>query len=195
LAGFLALALLLTKTRKWSALLADTTIFGALALSGPFTSWLIWPDLLNRLSHSPQATGFRPEYASLEHFMKTIFPLTHSSFWGRFGWMNVLMDRYSLMALDTIGLIGLIVSAAVVWRSWSQLTLGQRLSILVLLVGLVLVSILFVIFNLTNLQPQGRFFFPAMTAICIFVSLGVGVLGLLRFCSRLCFLSISSYWS
>ena len=172
LAGLLALSLLLMTTGKRTRILGDIALFGALALLAPLASWLLWPDLLNRLLHSPQATGFRPEFASLEHFTKTILPLTHSSFWGRFGWMNLLMDRYTVWALDAIGLIGLAASPLILWKERARLDTGERLSIFLLLAGFVLVGLLFVFFNLTTVQPQGRYFYPALATIGIFVALG-----------------------
>lgn len=171
-AGLLALFLLLTKSRKWPVLLADTAIFCALALIGPLLSWLVWPDLLERLFHSPQAGGFRPEFASLDHFTKTILPLTHSSFWGRFGWMNVQMEPNPVWVLDGIGLIGLIAAAFFLGKDWSRLLFGQRLAVALLLIGFVLVGLLFVVFNFTTVQPQGRYFFPGLATIGTFVALG-----------------------
>lgn len=171
-AGLLVLSLLITKTTKWSVLMADITIFGALALVGSLLSWLVWPDLLERLFHSPQAGGFRPEFANLDHFTETIFPLTHSSFWGRFGWMNVLMEPYAVLILDGIGGIGLVSAAFFLWKDWRGLLIGQRLGVVLLLTGFVFVSLLFVVFNLTTVQPQGRYFFPALATIGVFVALG-----------------------
>ena len=171
-AGLLALSLLLTKTRKQSVLLGDITLFGALALVAPLLSWLVWPDLLERLFHSPQAEGFRPEFASLGHFTETILPLTLSSFWGRFGWMNVLMEPNAVLVLDGIGIVGLIAAAFFLWKHWPSLLFGQRLAVILLLLGFLFVSLLFVVFNLTTVQPQGRYFFPALATIGIFVALG-----------------------
>lgn len=171
-AGLLALSLPLTKTRRWPLLLADTAIFGGLALIAPLLSWLIWPDLLERLFHSPQAGGFRPDFATLSHFTTTILPLTHSSFWGRFGWMNVLMEPYAVSILDGIGVIGLVSAAFFLWKDWRGLLIGQRLGVILLLTGFAFVTLLFVVFNLTTVQPQGRYFFPALATIGIFVALG-----------------------
>ena len=172
LAGLLALSLLVTKTRRWPVLLGDTAIFGGLALVVPRLSWLVWPDLLERLFHSPQAGGFRPDFATLSHFTATIFPLTHSSFWGRFGWMNVLMEPYAVLILDGIGGIGLVSAAFFLWKDWRNLLIGQRLGVILLLTGFVFVALLFVVFNLTTVQPQGRYFFPALATIGVFVALG-----------------------
>lgn len=171
-AGLLALSLLLTQVRRWPVLLGDITLFGALALVGPLLSWLVWPDLLERLFHSPQAGGFRPEFATLGHFTGTILPLTHSSFWGRFGWMNVLMEPSAVLVLDGIGIIGLVAAAFFLWKDWRNLLIGQRLAVILLLSGFVFVGLLFVVFNLTTVQPQGRYFFPALATIGVFVALG-----------------------
>lgn len=171
-AGLLALSLLSAKTRRWPVLLGDITLFGALVLIVPLLSWLVWPDLLERLFHSPQSGGFRSDFASLGHFTATILPLTHSSFWGRFGWMNVLMEPYAVLILDGIGVIGLVSAAFFLWKDWRGLLIGQRLGVILLLTGFVFVSLLFVVFNLTTVQPQGRYFFPALATIGIFVALG-----------------------
>ena len=145
---------------------------------------IVWPEtadgdyarryLLPFLSDGPQAYIRNVHNTELiaAQVGETILPLTLSSFWGRFGWMNVLMEPNAVLVLDGIGIVGLIAAAFFLWKHWPSLLFGQRLAVILLLLGFLFVSLLFVVFNLTTVQPQGRYFFPALATIGIFVALG-----------------------
>ena len=106
---------------------------------------------------------------ALRHFGVTTF----QSFWATFGWMGVLIDSriYGLLALLTaIAAIGLAVFVAqrfralCPWQQWGMVILALELS---LMVGVL------VFYNVTYLQPQGRYLFPASAAIGVFLALGL----------------------
>lgn len=90
------------------------------------------------------------------------------SFWGQFGWMGVLLDAriYALLGVLTAA-IGLGVLLWVMpWGGfWRELEPVERRGLAVAAALVLGVALLTVGYNLTYLQPQGRYLFPAMAGI------------------------------
>lgn len=86
------------------------------------------------------------------------------SFWGQFGWMGVLLDARIYLAL---GLLTALVGVGIVVRvvRWRRAPLEQRRAFLLAAFTVATVLVLTVGYNLTYLQPQGRYLFPAMAGI------------------------------
>jgi 4-amino-4-deoxy-L-arabinose transferase-like glycosyltransferase len=152
-----------------------------------------WPDLLGKLNHDAIVVGqFRTaDYlaqvgwvAYLRDFATTSF----HSFWGQFGWMAVPMDgrTYLVMGLfSVLAAVGLIVSAG----SWLPSTSSLRMERIVALppgeiergrvgwlAGLwVIFTLLFIYlyYNISFVQFQGRYLFPALIPIGLAVTLGL----------------------
>jgi 4-amino-4-deoxy-L-arabinose transferase-like glycosyltransferase len=112
------------------------------------------------------------ETAVLRAFVSTTF----NSFWGQFGWMTHPMDSrlYPLLWLFTLAWgFGL---ALALWTWWD----GKRplaFSILLLFVQFGLTLAVHVGYNITFVQHQGRYLFPALLPIGVAVSVGLGVWG------------------
>ena len=104
---------------------------------------------------------------------------TFQSFWGQFGWMGVVMPTwvYQPLLLFTLlsiaGLIGIIVLG----RERSSLggsvdrTSGNRVAIAILTGTLALSLLLFLGYNVTFVQHQGRYLFPGLVPIALGVAL------------------------
>jgi len=98
------------------------------------------------------------------------------SFWGQFGWMGVLMDERLYLGLAMFSLvialgIGLFVSP---WGSfWTAVDRRDRGAWLVAAAPLVVVAAMTALYNLTYLQPQGRYLFPAMATVGLAVAAGL----------------------
>jgi 4-amino-4-deoxy-L-arabinose transferase-like glycosyltransferase len=104
--------------------------------------------------------GFGP---ALRQFIVTAF----QSFWGQFGWMGVVMDRWVYAALALFVLF-VLAGLALAWRQRHWDSTG-RLQALILVATVVSTMALFLGYNLTFVQPQGRYLFPAL------IPLGSGV--------------------
>lgn len=116
---------------------------------------------------------------------------TFHSFWGQFGWMAVPMPD------STYLLLGLLSIAAVLgWLWWlirpqitdHRLQLLRPQSALLLLLALLTVGG-FVYYNLTFVQHQGRYLFPALIPIGLMLAIGLDYIlqklfGLLKSPSR-----------
>jgi hypothetical protein len=105
---------------------------------------------------------------ALRHFVVTTF----QSFWGVFGWMGAPIDvrLYWLLALVTgLALVGLAILAA---RRLRSMTAAQGWTAVILALQLALIAGVMVVYNLSYIQPQGRYLFPANAAIAVLLALG-----------------------
>jgi len=107
-----------------------------------------------------------------QRFLTTTF----HSFWGQFGWMGVVMPAWVYGAL---GLLTLIVGAG-----WVILLLRRRSpdprrrlhgSTFILLLTLIFTLLLYLGYNLTFVQHQGRYLFPALIPLACAVAVGLGM--------------------
>lgn len=172
-----------------------------------------WPDVMGLLRHDAVVTG-QPRTADwiardgLFPFLAGALRTTFRSFWGQFGWMGVVLDARIYLGLGIFS--GLIVWGAA-WRLATGLRAGglraclearRRDGILLLGASALITAALFVGYNLTFVQHQGRYLFPALplfgvaaaaglqhllnrklavvTALCMLLALlVVGIVGLL----------------
>jgi len=105
-------------------------------------------------------------------FLQTTF----NSVWAQVGWMGVPADArmYVVLALFT----GLVVSGAIVFylRSRSDpasADLRPHQAIQLLWLSALLTVATYVGYNLSFLQPQGRYLFPALGSLAVAVALGL----------------------
>jgi len=114
---------------------------------------------------------FGPRYV-----LQTFITTTFKSFWGIFGWMGVPMDRrvYLLLLLLTLaGALGLAIWAVRLARRPSALSREQWVSVGLLALSVLLTASTYVWYNLTFVQHQGRYLFPALVPIALFFTLGL----------------------
>ena len=201
---------------RWSAR-EVLTIFGpALILGALWWTRNIavygWPDVMGLIRHDAIVTG-QPRTMDwiardgLFPFLGGALRTTFRSFWGQFGWMGVVLDARIYLGLAIFS--GLTVWGAA-WRLATSLRTGglrvglearQRDGLLLLGASALITAVLFVGYNLTFVQHQGRYLFPALplvglaaagldqlldrklavvTALCMLLALiVVGVVGLL----------------
>ena len=110
------------------------------------------------------------ETAVFRAFITTTF----NSFWGQFGWMTHPMDGrlYPILWLFTgVWLVGLLLALATWWDRKRPLAF----SILLLFLQFGLTLAVHVGYNITFVQHQGRYLFPALLPIALGVSVGLGV--------------------
>jgi hypothetical protein len=100
---------------------------------------------------------------------------TFKSFWGVFGWMGVFMDQriyIGLLILTVIGVAGFALFLIRAIRRPGCLSRRQWASLSLLALSVVLTFGTYVWYNLTFMQHQGRYLFPALTSIALFAALG-----------------------
>jgi 4-amino-4-deoxy-L-arabinose transferase-like glycosyltransferase len=141
-----------------------------------------WPDFLGLTRHEQIVVGqkrtaeFIGESGPGAYWRRT-FEWTFKSFAGVFGWMSAWLDTraYYLMGLwMSIPLVGWLASGlgranAVESESMPQPARAARV---LLAVTAVFTLVAYIYYNITFLQHQGRYLFPALIPIAIFLAAG-----------------------
>jgi hypothetical protein len=137
-------------------------------------------DVLGKAAHDavvvgqPRTIDWISQYGlneTIQRFLQTTF----NSFWGQFGWMAVPMrvEVYWLL----LGLSGTAVLGLFLYRfTTTQLPVQfrSRLPVVILWLVFFLTLAVHVGYNLTFVQHQGRYLFPALIPISLGFSLGLG---------------------
>lgn len=134
-----------------------------------------WPDFLGLIQHDLVVIG-QPRTAAwielygLGEVLRRLVTTTFNSFWGQFGWMGVPMPPRYYMALW--GFVALVLTGGglALWAK-PRVDADQRRGLAVLVAVTVLAVAAFGYYNLSFVQHQGRYLFPAL------IPLGVGVMG------------------
>jgi len=158
----------------------------ALLLSAP---WFVrngltygWLDPTGQARHDQVVEGqMRPlEYVALEGwdgYWERAYTFTFQSFWGQFGWMGVVLPARIYQGL---ALLSALIIAGFLWwlfeRQHLRLAPAQRASLTLLFISSTLTLIEFLGYNLTFVQHQGRYLFPALIPIGTAAALGLNTL-------------------
>ena len=101
---------------------------------------------------------------------------TFQSFWAQFGWMAVPIDQRIYLALALFcGLVGVgfVLYLRRVWRERDLLEdKGRQRAAGLLVIWLLLPGASWLWYNVTFVQHQGRYWFPALIPIALFFTLG-----------------------
>jgi len=108
-------------------------------------------------------------------YLDRYLDFTFKSFWGVFGWLGIFLDGriYALFAL-----LSILVAVGLLFQSWRlhrrdiMLESYQKLGLALLGMQLLIVLFTYFWYNLSFVQHQGRYLFPALTAISIGFALG-----------------------
>jgi 4-amino-4-deoxy-L-arabinose transferase-like glycosyltransferase len=147
-----------------------------------------WPDFMAAIRHDqvvadqPRTRDWIAQFGSAEvvrRFLKTTF----QSFWGQFGWMGVVMpDRYywALLGLTGFLLLGFLIAFIGAFTRSPQSTHNQSTNpqllftnYLLLLLSFLTTLGLYLYYNLTYVQHQGRYLFPALVPIAAAVAVSL----------------------
>jgi 4-amino-4-deoxy-L-arabinose transferase-like glycosyltransferase len=168
----------------WMARQLGWMLVPALVLATP---WFLrnglvygWSDPLGLARHESIVEGQPRSAEWLGHYgwwglLSRMARTTFQSFWGQFGWMAVPLPRriYQMLLLFS----GLLAAGFVVWlvrqgRSpQSSRQVGNSATVLAVSALLTLLSFLW--YNLTFVQHQGRYLFPALIPLATAAGLGL----------------------
>lgn len=138
-----------------------------------------WPDVMGLLRHNavvvgqPRTADWLVQYGwrgTLQRFLETTF----RSFWGQFGWMGVVLDQrlyWILGWLTTIMTWGGLRALGTALRR--GLTPRERQALLFLGGLAVIVLAQYLYYNVTFVQHQGRYLFPALPALALAGAIGL----------------------
>lgn len=155
----------------------------AILLSAP---WFIrngliygWRDPLGMMRHNAIVEGQMrtSEYLALHGwpaYWERAWSFTFNSFWGQFGWMAVVLPARIYQVLL---LLSVLWGFGFLWwlfdRGRSRLTPVQRAGLVLFLASVFFTLIEFLGYNLTFVQHQGRYLYPALIPIGTAVALGL----------------------
>jgi len=138
-----------------------------------------WNDPLGLMRHNAVVVGqprtaewaARYGWAGLAaRFLRTTF----QSFWGQFGWMGVPLHPPIYAALAIFS--ALLAAGFLAWlfdQGRPRLTEGQRAGTWVLALSALLTGALYLAYNRTFVQHQGRYLFPALVPLALAGALGL----------------------
>ncbi len=95
---------------------------------------------------------------------------TFRSFWGQFGWMGVVMDwrvYLALLVFTFILIIGAAGALLALWRQRGRLTQPQRDAAVLLAASLLLTVTVYLYYNLSFVQFQGRYLYPSLPVVAL----------------------------
>lgn len=107
--------------------------------------------------------------------LQRFFTTTFHSFWGQFGWMGVVMPAWVYQVLLLFTLVVLVGWIASLRKRGLQL-FRIHPSSFILLLTLAFTLLLYLGYNITFVQHQGRYLFPALIPIACGVAVGLGTL-------------------
>ncbi len=137
-----------------------------------------WPDLMGLARHNViVAAGGQPTSAWwIEQYgwgtlVQRFLTFTFQSFWGQFGWMTVPMPPRYYLALGALSLIALVGCA---WAAVPRLKFILADAWFQLIAAWVLFTVLsYLYYNLTFVQHQGRYLFPALIPLGLAFTVGL----------------------
>ncbi|MDZ4764211.1 MAG: glycosyltransferase family 39 protein [Chloroflexota bacterium] len=172
--------------RRWIAFLVPALAFGALWWArnlGVYGG----ADFLGLAAHDAVVVG-QPRTAALiaevgtNEYLRRAFQTTFNSFWGQFGWMARPLPTWAY------ALIGVLILVAVVGWLISVVARPGRMTHapnehleakrwrravwVTLIAALALTTAQMIIYNVTFIQFQGRYLFPALIPIALVLALG-----------------------
>lgn len=186
MAPVLAVVLLWQYWGTWQRLFqAGVLLFSPAFLLGAFwwvRNVLVYGglDILGKVAHDavvvgqPRTAEWIGQYGlteTIERFLQTTF----NSFWGQFGWMAVPMQPevyWLLLILCGTAVLGLLFYRFTTIQLPAQFR--SRLPVLILWLIFLLTLGIHVGYNMTFVQHQGRYLFPALIPIALGLSLGLG---------------------
>jgi len=171
------------RTWRWAARQLAGVFVPALLLSVP---WFIrngltygWLDPMGLARHGaavkgqPRSADWLMEYGWMG-LLRQMMCTTFRSFWGQFGWMGVVLPARVYQAL---ALLSALLLAGFLWWLFDPrrppLPSPQRASLILLLASFCLTLLVFLWYNLSFVQHQGRYLFPALIPLGTAVALGL----------------------
>lgn len=139
-----------------------------------------WPDVMGLARHDEVVFGqmTTADWIAQHGWANLItegLGRTYQSFWGKFGWMAVPMDRRIYLALGVFtavvvaGLVGWVVAVA---RQSKSLLRRSAPAVMLLLFTTALTFLAYLWYNAKFVQFQGRYLFPALIPLGLALALG-----------------------
>ncbi len=133
-------------------------------------------DVFGLQRHAQVVVG-QPRFESLDAAALSYLGITlFKSFWGQFGWMGILIDErlYFVLALVSgLAAFGLVLFLGRVAFGKGFLSPHQKVSLALMGLAVVVVLAQVALYNLSFVQAQGRYLYPALLPIALFFVIGL----------------------
>jgi hypothetical protein len=161
---------------QFRVFLRDTAIMGAAAtlVCGWLYAfrWITYGDPL-AYTTSREVTQRSPfQLADFFWFQEPFRAILWKSFWGNYGWQQIWMPDLIYHIFMAITLLAVAGGAYLLLRR--VLTPAQSATCAVLLMSLLMIYILVVIINTSQVIWQGREMYPVLSGLCVLMGLGMG---------------------
>ncbi|MEJ2148800.1 MAG: DUF2142 domain-containing protein [Chloroflexota bacterium] len=168
---------------RWLAAQTAWAAGPALALGGLWWARNVvrygWPDLFGQAAHEAVVVG-QPRTAALiaqagiGPYLGSFLTTTFHSFWGQFGWMGVPMPPRVYLVIGVFGIVVLVGLGLAISRfeGWRSLPTATRAGAWVLAGAALAAVVNYLGYNLTFVQFQGRYLYPALIPLALLVALG-----------------------
>jgi hypothetical protein len=103
--------------------------------------------------------------------LQHLLTVTFKSFWGQFGWMGVPMPPRYYLALGALSLVAVAGCAWTVAPRLKSILADARVQFLGAWV--ILTALVYIYYNTTFVQHQGRYLFPALVPIGLAFTVGL----------------------
>ena len=137
-----------------------------------------WPDIMGLARHNEVVLG-QPRTVDwiardgVVTFLRNAIWTTFRSFWGQFGWMGVVLD---LRIYQGLAIFTSLTIYGALWRAWDALQAGmevrQREALALVGTSALLTLGMYIVYNFTFVQHQGRYLFPALPFLALGAALG-----------------------
>ena len=135
-------------------------------------NWQLYGDLLG-LNAMVAIAGGRPPLRTLSDLLGEFRGFRYS-FWGVLGGFNILLrPAWVYLLLDLLSVAALVGLAAWAWRTWRRRTPAPWPELLLLAAWIGVEAVALLRWTSVTLASQGRLMFAALTAICLFLALGL----------------------
>jgi 4-amino-4-deoxy-L-arabinose transferase-like glycosyltransferase len=162
---------------------AGLVLLAAILLAGPWLARNVatygWSDPLATARHNAVVEGQPRTVEWLAAYGWTglgwrMARTTFQSFWGQFGWMGVPLHEPIYLVLLLFGvLLGVGFLGWLLDRRRPRLTLSQARALWLLAASAALTLLLYLAYNVTFVQHQGRYLFPALIPLALGAGLGL----------------------
>jgi hypothetical protein len=108
-------------------------------------------------------------FSGVKNWLNTIF----SSFWARFGYFNIVIPKIYYQLLKLLAGVSIVSLVYFFTKPFQHIEKQKKFALMVLLCMAIVIFAGIFIYSLSFYQAQGRYLFPVISALMIFLAIGL----------------------